>query len=129
MRKQSLHERFNQKPLLFLKRALKILTTQIQFIDTEKTIVREISFVELRNYMEKHRINQIEKKVLLGKSMTIEVRLIICLLPQEIVGKRLRDFPKEHKGKKPSAEFISRSHFNLFITYNIVFTRLRCIYS
>ncbi len=87
-----------------------------EFIDTEKTIVREISFVELRNYMEKHRLNQIDKKVLLGKGMTIEVRLIICLLPQEVVSKRLRDFPKEHKGKKPSAEFIARSHFNLFIT-------------
>ncbi len=87
-----------------------------EYIDDQKKIVREIDFLKLRHYMERLHLNQIEKLVLLGKDKMIEVRLIICLLPADIVANRLQKLYRENKGKKPSAEYLARAYFNLFIT-------------
>ena len=87
-----------------------------EYLDDKKTLVREIDFVKLREYMQQHHLSRMEKQVLLGKEMTIEVRLVISLLPIEIVAKRLRKTHRENKGKKLSREYCARAFFNLFNT-------------
>lgn len=87
-----------------------------EYLDEQRKVIREINFVSLREYMKQHHLNRIEKLVLLGKEKTIQVRLIICLLPSEIASKRIHTFNRNSKGKKHSSEYRARAFFNLFIT-------------
>jgi len=59
----------------------------------------------------------LELDVFLGKKRTL-MRLVICLLPEEVYEKRIRIRNKKNKSLnfQTSDEYKARSHFNLFIT-------------
>lgn len=80
---------------------------------------KKISFTEIRGFMQRNHLSVMEKQVYLGGEKTIQCRLIIHLMPEEEVAKRLRKARKNNKKKGRndlSKEYIARAHLNLFIT-------------
>jgi hypothetical protein len=80
---------------------------------------QELDFVKTRNYMMKYKLSVIEKKVYIGSQKRIPVRLIIHLLPDNVVAERLRKGQQSNKkkGRKQlSQEYKARAALNLFIT-------------
>jgi len=79
-----------------------------------------MDFVTIQQYMKKHGLNCLEKEAYLGKKEKFTTRLIICLLPEEEVAKRIRKAEfnnKKKKSKKPlSKEYKARAALNLFVT-------------
>lgn len=79
----------------------------------------KLDFVKLRNYMKKNKLDVIEKEVYLGHNERLKVRLIIHLLPDEVVAERLRKANKNNKKKgrnQLSKEYKARAALNLFVT-------------
>lgn len=78
----------------------------------------ELDFGELYQYMTECKIERLDKQVCIGKEDKFPVRLIIELMPTEIVNKRLEKVKayNKRKGFQTSDNFKVRSHFNLFIT-------------
>jgi hypothetical protein len=80
---------------------------------------KEMNFRTLRKHMNKNGISSMEKKVYLGAEK-FKTRLIVYLMPEREVEKRLRNAYKinKKKGRKnlPTKEYLARAHFNLFIT-------------
>lgn len=79
----------------------------------------KLNFVKLRNYMKKNKLDVIEKNVYLGQKERLNVRLIIHLLPDDIVAERLRKAKKNNKKKgrnQLSKEYKARAALNLFVT-------------
>ena len=69
--------------------------------------------------MKRYNIERFEKEVYLGSKGKLKVRLMLHLLPSEVVSKRLRKARENNKKKKRgelNKEFIARTHLNLFIT-------------
>ena len=69
--------------------------------------------------MTKHQLSCLEKQVYLSLAHKLKVRLMIYLLPEEIVNERLRK-ARQNNNKKGrgqiSKQYQARAHFNLFIT-------------
>ena len=79
----------------------------------------KLDFVKLRNYMKKNKLDVIEKNVYLGHKERLNVRLILHLLPDDVVAERLRKAHKNNKkkGRKQlSKEYKARAALNLFVT-------------
>jgi len=79
----------------------------------------KVNFIAAANYMKRYNIERFEKEVYLGSKGKLKVRLILHLLPSEVVSKRLRKARENNKKKKRgelNKEFIARAHLNLFIT-------------
>jgi hypothetical protein len=79
----------------------------------------ELNFDKIKRYMNKHHLSCIEKQVYLSLKYKLKVRLIIYLLPDEVVNERLRKTNQENKKKgrgQCSKEYKARACFNLFIT-------------
>lgn len=78
----------------------------------------EIDFVKLKKTMEEDKLKRLEKQVYVGKRDKFPVRMIIELMPEEVINKRLKNknsFNKK-KGKQTSDNYKTRACFNLFIT-------------
>jgi hypothetical protein len=81
--------------------------------------LEEVDFEKLRIHMEKCGLNQMEKDVVLDKKDPVSLRLIVYLLPENEVAKRIARIRAQQKKKKrnePTKEYLSRCHLNLFIT-------------
>jgi len=78
----------------------------------------ELDFVKLHELMIKGNIVRIEKQAFIGKKDKFPVRLIIELMPEEVVSKRLQKVNayNKKKGFQTSDKYKDRAHFNLFIT-------------
>ena len=78
----------------------------------------ELDFGNIYQYMTECKIERLDKQVYIGKEDKFPVRLIIELMPIEIVNKRLEKVNayNKKKGFQTSDNFKVRSHFNLFIT-------------
>ena len=80
---------------------------------------REIDFISLTKFMKKNGISILEKEVYIGNKVKLKTRLIIHLLPEEEVAKRLRKAQKNNKKKGRGSlgeSYKARVHLNLFIT-------------
>lgn len=81
--------------------------------------LEEIDFEKLRSEMKECGLNQTEKDVVLDKNDPIFLRLIISLLPEHEVAKRISRIRNQQKRKKrnePTKKYLSRCFFNLFLT-------------
>jgi hypothetical protein len=77
----------------------------------------EIDFVKLKKTMKEGNIKRLEKHVYVGKKDKLPVRMIIELMPDEIINKRLKNkntFNKK-KGTQTSDNYKTRACFNLYI--------------
>jgi hypothetical protein len=80
---------------------------------------QELDFVEIRDYMIQHQLHVYEKAVYIGSQKEIQVRLIIHLLPDDVIAERLRKSQRNNKkkGRKQlSQQYKVRAALNLFIT-------------
>lgn len=87
-------------------------TNIYELVNGEK---QKINFKQLHLYMKKNKLTTIVKDIFYGMSNSIEMKLIIDFLPEDVVNKRLRKAKKEHKHTLTD-EFIARAHFNLMLT-------------
>jgi len=79
----------------------------------------KVDFVKIHRYMKRLKLATLEKEVYLGSEKNIKVRLVIYLLPEPEVEKRLRKAARntKKKARKPlSKEYKTRAALNLFIT-------------
>jgi len=79
----------------------------------------ELNYKKITNFMKKNNIQTMEKVVYLGSTEKLKVRLIMNLLPEEVVKKRIRKANENSKKKgrnQPSKEYKARLSLNLFIT-------------
>jgi hypothetical protein len=78
----------------------------------------EIDFKKLHKAMEKGKIKRLEKQVVIGQKEKLPVRMIIELMPEEVVNKRLKktNALNKKKGQKTSDNYKTRACFNLYIT-------------
>ena len=92
-------------------------TTKIYELINEKYV--EIDFKRLTMYMKKNIVKVLEKEVYIGNQMKLKTRLIIHLLPEGEVSKRLRKAKKINTKKghgSLSKSYKARAHLNLFVT-------------
>lgn len=78
----------------------------------------ELNFYKLHKSMIRGKIQSMHKMVYIGEKNKLPVRLILELMPETEVNKRLRKVEKENKkkGHKTSDNFKARANFNMFIT-------------
>ncbi|MGI0010724.1 MAG: transposase, partial [Nitrosopumilaceae archaeon] len=108
---QSLHDHFNEYAPVFLKAALEKLL--------QKQVLKHVHLGKLSHFKRVLIKDSVRFEVYLGSEKDIKVRLVICLLPDQEVEKRLRKAAKNNKKKarKPlSKEYKARAALNLFIT-------------
>lgn len=104
-----------QKAAAFFISRLNPMVIVFEMIDD---VLVEIDFDKLKKTMEKGKIRRLEKRVHIGQKDKFPVRLIIELMPDEIINKRLKAknaFNKK-KGKQTSDGYKTRACFNLYIT-------------
>jgi len=81
---------------------------------------KKIDFVKITASMRKYNLGSIQREVYLGCKEKFQVRLIIYLLPEQEVAKRLRNAVQNNKKKggngNLSKEYKARAFLNLFIT-------------
>lgn len=84
----------------------------------EPGLKEKISFKGLYDQMIKQNQTHLEKKVLVGKSKLVELRLIVEIVPEQIYEERIRKINKynREKGWETSEEYKARCRFNMFIT-------------
>ena len=78
----------------------------------------EIDFNRIAKKMREFNISRIEEKVYIGEKEKLEVRLIICLMPEAEYNKRIRKAQEnaKKKGRQIGNDFRARAALNLFIT-------------
>ncbi|MFQ5485068.1 MAG: IS4 family transposase [Desulfobacterales bacterium] len=79
----------------------------------------KLNFVKIRRYMKRNNLSFIEKEVYMGSQEKLQARLILYLMPEEELAKRLRKAKQNNKKKgrnNVSKEYKARAAFNLFIT-------------
>ena len=79
----------------------------------------KIDFTEITSYMKKYNITNMEKEVYLGQKKKLKTRLIIYLLPEDQIARKLRKAKKRNKKDKRktlSKEYKARASLNLFVT-------------
>lgn len=78
-----------------------------------------VDFVKLRTLMQQNQLTVMEQEVYLGSTERLKLRLIIHLLPDEVVAQRLRKAQRNNtkKGRgQLSKQYKARAALNLFIT-------------
>jgi hypothetical protein len=94
------------------------LNVTIVVYEMKENNLIELDFKKLRQTMEEGKIKRLEKHVFIGKEEKLPVRMIIELMPEEIVNKRLQktNAHNKKKGQKTSDNYKTRACFNLYIT-------------
>jgi hypothetical protein len=94
------------------------LSPSIAVYEKKKELFVELDFVKLNKLMTQCKIQRLDKQVFIGEKDKLPVRLIIELMPEAEVIKRIKKVEKENKkrGNKTSEKYKNRAHFNLFIT-------------
>jgi len=79
-----------------------------------------IDFLKITKHMRKNNLAVMDKEVYIGTEKKLKVRLILYLLPNEAVEKRIREFKKRNKRKgrstKLSPKYKARLALNLYVT-------------
>jgi hypothetical protein len=94
------------------------LNVTIGVYEMKENKLIELDFVKLHKMMKEGEIQRIEKQVFIGKEEKLPVRIIIELMPNEIVNKRLKktnEYNKK-KGNKTSDNYKTKACFNMYIT-------------
>jgi predicted nucleic acid-binding Zn finger protein len=78
---------------------------------------QKMDFAKIWAYMKNNKLSKIEKEAYITTELE-KVRMIIELMPEEVVEERIRKAEKEakKKGRKLSKEYKSRARLNIFIT-------------
>ena len=95
------------------------LQHNVKVFEKNDNSFQELNFTDLRNYMKKYELKVCEKEVFIGAQDRLKTRLIIYLLPDDVVAQRLRKGQQSNKkkGRKQlSKEYKARAALNLFIT-------------
>jgi len=81
-------------------------------------VEESIDFVKIQDYLKKHNLEYIEKLVFIGRKERLPVRMLIELLPEIQVKKRLENLKKKasRKGTKLSKEIKARASINVYVT-------------
>ena len=79
---------------------------------------QELDFAKLYQKMKTRNIQRLDEKVYIGEKEKFPVRLIIELLPEEVVAERIKKVNKTNKkkGRQTAEQYKERAPFNLFIT-------------
>lgn len=105
-----------EKLAFFLCRA----NPNVYIYEKEVDEYKKIDFVEITAFMRKNNLGSMQRNVYLGVKERFQVRLIIHLLPEQEVAKRLRNAVQNNKKKggdgNLSKEYKARAFLNLFIT-------------
>ena len=99
------------------------LNPKIYVFEKQANDFVKLNFVKLYESMKKRQTNFIEKEVYLGKEAAFKTRLIIHLMPEDVIKERIRKARLNNKKKGHndlSKEYIARAHLNLFITNTLV---------
>jgi hypothetical protein len=111
---------FNSLENIINKSAFLIsrLGSKTNVFEEKKGEYIKLDFKTIYNKMKKGHLSSIYKKVFLGTSQQIPVRLMIELMPDEVYEERMRKIKKLHqkKGYQTSELYKLLSRFNLFIT-------------
>jgi hypothetical protein len=94
------------------------LNTKIAVYVKKGNGFEEIGFGKLYQFMKKKRIKRLEKSVYIGRNEKFPVRLILELMPDEVVNTRMQKVNKFNKklGYQTSKNYSERARFNLFIS-------------
>lgn len=94
------------------------LNAKINVYEKKQNQFIELDFKCLYKTMKEKDIKRLNKHVYIGKNEKFPVRLIIELMPDDVLNRRLKKVNKynKNKGYKTSDDYRDRSRFNLFIT-------------
>jgi hypothetical protein len=94
------------------------LNTKIAVYVKKGNGFEEIGFGKLYQLMKKKHIKRLEKSVYIGRNEKFPVRLILELMPDEVVNTRMQKVNKFNKklGYQTSKSYSERARFNLFIS-------------
>lgn len=97
---------------------LSRLNTKVLVYFEEDGQYTKLDFAKLYQKMKTENIQMLQENVYIGETEKFPVRLIIELMPEEIVAARLRKVSQNNKkkGYQTTEEYKARAKFNLFIT-------------
>jgi len=97
---------------------LSRLNAKLMVYEMRDNRLVEIDFGELHRSMKDCGIQRLDKQVFIGKNEKFPVRLIVEIMPDEVIRKRLQRISARNKkeGHQTSDGYKDRSNFNLFIT-------------
>jgi len=97
---------------------LSRLNTKILVYQQKEGKLQELDFAKVYQRMKAQNIQRLDHKVYIGEKEKFPVRLIIELVPEEVVATRLVRVDKynKKKGRQTGEEYKKRAQFNLFIT-------------
>lgn len=103
-----------EKGAFFLSR----LNLKTQVFEKKDDKLQKLDFAKLYKEMMSSKTQRQDMMVYIGEEDKVPVRLVIELMPDEVLEKRLRKVNKENKkkGYRTSEEYKDRARFNLFIT-------------
>lgn len=107
-------KRIEKAGAFFLSR----LNTKILVYQKNKNKYQEVDFAKIYQRMKEDNIQRLDRKVYIGEEEKFPVRLIIELVPEEVVATRMQRVDKynKKKGRQTGEEYKKRARFNLFIT-------------
>lgn len=94
------------------------LNSKVSVYQEKNGELQKLDFAQLYQEMASEKIQRHDMKVYIGDQEKFPVRMVIELMPDEVVEKRLRKVNKENKkkGYQTTEEYKNRAKFNLFIT-------------
>lgn len=97
---------------------LSRLNTKILVYRKEQDKFQELDFAKVYQSMKDQNILRLDQKVYIGEKEKFPVRLIMELVPDEVVTTRMKRVNKynKKKGRQTGAEYKKRARFNLYIT-------------
>jgi hypothetical protein len=97
---------------------LSRLNTKILVYQRKRGKLQEFDFEKVYQRMKTGNIKRLDQKVYIGEKEKFPVRLIIELVPEEVVATRMQKVDKynKKKGRQTGEEYKKRAQFNLFIT-------------
>lgn len=97
---------------------LSRLHTKILVYHQKEGKLQELDFAKLYQEMKSGEIQRLDIAVYIGEKDKFPVRLIVELMPEEVVSKRLQKINQynKKKGYQTSQQYKDRARFNLFIT-------------
>lgn len=97
---------------------LSRLNTKILVYQKKEDKLQELDFAKVYQRMKAADIQRLDQKVYIGEKEKFPVRLIIELVPEEVVATRIQRVNKcnKKKGRQTGEEYKNRARFNLFIT-------------
>ncbi len=107
-------KRIEKARAFFLSR----LNTNILVYQKKEDTLQELDFAKVYKMMRACNIQRLDQKVYIGEKEKFPVRLILELVPEEVVATRIQKVNKynKKKGRQTGQKYKERARFNLFIT-------------